>query len=131
MEWAVGIETRLDSIPENVLHDLTNPVVVLGTNWLASFGNPTTMPLEATAVPTGPVFSLEAIAEYRKICDSIARLTQREQELLIQFTPENRFAKDVHEQILSAQRTRRQFEKEHAGIAHTELGDAQNETQGN
>jgi hypothetical protein len=38
-EWAVGIEMRLDPIPENFLHDFRSPVVGLGTNWLSTFEN--------------------------------------------------------------------------------------------
>jgi tRNA A-37 threonylcarbamoyl transferase component Bud32 len=34
-EWAVGIEARLDPIPENVLRDLKSPVVNLGSNGFA------------------------------------------------------------------------------------------------
>jgi tRNA A-37 threonylcarbamoyl transferase component Bud32 len=34
-EWAVGLEARLDPIPENVLRELRSPVVKLGTNGFA------------------------------------------------------------------------------------------------
>jgi len=34
-EWAVGLEARVDPIPENVLRDLRSPVVSLGTNGFA------------------------------------------------------------------------------------------------
>ena len=34
IEWGVGVEARLDPIPENMLRDLKSPVVTLATNWL-------------------------------------------------------------------------------------------------
>ena len=43
-EWGVGIEARLDPIPENVLRDLKNPTVTLGTNGQAV--------LEGVSAPT-------------------------------------------------------------------------------
>jgi hypothetical protein len=50
-EWAVGIETRLDPIPENVLRDLKTPVVTFYSNSVARLDD---FSAEAAQAPSQP-----------------------------------------------------------------------------
>jgi hypothetical protein len=53
VEWAVGIETRLDPVPAANLAALKHVVTGLGTNWLSTFENNPSMPTD-TSNPESP-----------------------------------------------------------------------------
>ena len=53
VEWAVGIETRLDPIPPANLAALKHAVAGLGTNWLSTFENNSSTPTD-TSNPESP-----------------------------------------------------------------------------
>lgn len=113
-EWAVGIEARLDPIPGTILRHLDGPDVTFGTNWLSAFENVWPTPASSTDGPTD--VTPEKLAEYQRICTLIEKLANREQQLLVQFTPDNTWVKDVREQIAAGQKAKQQLEDENPGL---------------
>ncbi|HXP62885.1 MAG TPA: hypothetical protein VN829_20460, partial [Dongiaceae bacterium] len=130
-EWAVGIETRLDPIPADLLRTLKNPVNGLGTNWLSTLGDGSTTTAGSTNLPptiaaeAAPAIPPEKLAEYKTICSVIDELVSQEGELLVQFTPENRVVKNVRERIASKQKLKKQLEEENPGLALLKTGQGQ------
>lgn len=122
-QWGVGIETRLDPIPPDLLRNLTNPVVGSGTNRLAWLENappaPAVTPEATAAIPP------EKLAEYKAICSLIEGLSNEERELLVQFTPESTIVKGVRARIAANQRTKQQLEDENPGLALLKPGQTQ------
>ncbi|MGA2657420.1 MAG: serine/threonine-protein kinase [Verrucomicrobiota bacterium] len=127
-EWAVGIETRLDPIPADLLRNLKNPVIGLGTNWLSTLGNAPTTPAGSTNPLTTPApeataaIPPEKLAEYKTICSLIEELASQERELLVQLTPENPVVKSVRDRIASKQKIKQQLEEENPGLALLKTG---------
>jgi uncharacterized protein involved in exopolysaccharide biosynthesis/Mrp family chromosome partitioning ATPase len=71
--------------------------------------------LETTNVE--PQIPLEQVNEYKKVCARLDRLSQREQELLFQFTENSSFVKEVQEQIAEIEKLKQKLEKEHLRLA--------------
>jgi tRNA A-37 threonylcarbamoyl transferase component Bud32 len=122
-EWVVGIEERLDPIPTDSLLKLQNPVVVLGTNWpsVLEIGSVDSTNRQAlTLADVGSQAHLEQLQEYLKICTLLEQLTKKEQDLLVTFTPESAFVKQVREQITANRKRREQLERENPdfGLLH-------------
>jgi tRNA A-37 threonylcarbamoyl transferase component Bud32 len=132
-EWGVGVETRLDPIPADLLRNLQNPVVGLGTNWLAALGNAPPAPAGSTnqthgiIADTTATISPEKLAEYKAICSLIEGLSSEERELLVQFTAESTVVKGVRERIASNQKMKKQLEDENPGLGLPRTGPAQSQ----
>jgi serine/threonine protein kinase len=131
--WAVGIELRLDPIPEDVLRTLKDPLVRVGTNSLAVVENTGAIPAETTdsASPTAaeppPTVDPEKLAEYQAVCRLLNGLANEEQELLVQFTPESPVVKSLRQRIASNQRIKKQLEEGNPGLALTKPGHLQSQ----
>jgi Mrp family chromosome partitioning ATPase/uncharacterized protein involved in exopolysaccharide biosynthesis len=80
-----------------------------------STGSAATNSAAATNAPA-PVPS-EKLAEYKRVCGLLESLGRREQELRLQFTPENRLVKGVAEQIGEAEKRKKKLEDEIPALA--------------
>ena len=60
---------------------------------------------------------LEQVNEYKKICARLDRLSQKEQELLFQFTENSTFVQGVREQIVETESLKKKLEKEYPRLA--------------
>jgi polysaccharide biosynthesis transport protein len=61
--------------------------------------------------------SLEQINEYKKICARLDRLSQREQDLLFQFTDNSSFVQQVREQIADTEKLKKELETKYPRLA--------------
>jgi tRNA A-37 threonylcarbamoyl transferase component Bud32 len=125
VEWAVGIETRLDPIPANLLREFKRPVVELGTNWFSAFE--AALPSSTSTAPPGgasvqaEALSKEKISEYRALCTLLDSLAVEQRELLLHFPPESMVAKGVREQIVAKQKLKKELEEENPELAQLKL----------
>jgi len=58
----------------------------------------------------------EKVAEYKRVCNLLDKLSAREQDLLIQFTPENSWVKQIDEQISANEKKKEQLEEQFPGL---------------
>ncbi len=84
---------------------ITNPVVASTQTTQA-----------VAAVKDHQAVAPEKILAYRKICSLVDTYTKREQELLLQFTPENSRVKSAQEQLAGAEKQKLQMEAENPGL---------------
>ena len=84
------------------------------SNSLAASGPPTLTNAAATnlvaAVPP------EKVDEYRRVCGLLDTLSKREQEMLVQYTPESSMVKSVAEQIAANEKRKTKLEEETPGL---------------
>ncbi len=59
----------------------------------------------------------DKLSEYKRLCSLLDRLSARQQELLVQFTPENSWVKQIEEQIAAKEAQRDKLEKAYPGLA--------------
>jgi uncharacterized protein involved in exopolysaccharide biosynthesis len=58
----------------------------------------------------------EKLSDYKQLCALLDRLSKRQEDLLVQFTPENSWVKQLEEQIASTEKRKRQLEDENPGL---------------
>jgi len=104
-EWAVAIEARLDPIPENESGTFRTPQIVLGPHFISA--------LDAA--------SDDKLTRYLQVCNVIEKLSDRERDLLLQFTPEHPSVRQLREDIAAQQQTKRQLEAERPGLIDMRL----------
>jgi len=118
-EWAVGVEARLDPIPETTLRDMRAPILELGSAMSAGEeASPGAMGTEEPAVrgeDTEPI-STAQVGEYKRVCGDLDSLLNEEKELLVHFTSESAIAKGVRERINSLQGIKQKLEEDHPGL---------------
>jgi len=58
----------------------------------------------------------DKLSEYKRLCNLLDKLSAREQDLLIQFTPENSWVKQIDEQISANEKKKEQLEDQYPGL---------------
>ncbi|MBI3853214.1 MAG: hypothetical protein HY298_23435 [Verrucomicrobia bacterium] len=75
------------------------------------------VPASLEATNTEPQIPSEQVKEYKTICARLDRLTQKEQELLVQFTENTSLVREVREQIAGTERRKQELEEMHPRLA--------------
>jgi uncharacterized protein involved in exopolysaccharide biosynthesis/Mrp family chromosome partitioning ATPase len=83
--------------------------------------SPPTLTNDVTA-NTMPAATPEKVAEYRKICRMLDNLSKRQQELLVQFTPQNSWVKQIDEQIAANEKLKQQLETANPSLVAERVG---------
>jgi hypothetical protein len=123
-EWAVGIEARVDPIPENVLRDLKSPVVNFGSNLFSVIED---APAPAPGTPgLAPVIPEAKLQEYKAICNLLLSLSSYEKDLRVTVGTAHPLVKDVQTQIASNQAIKLRLESENPGLANMQAAQTQN-----
>jgi uncharacterized protein involved in exopolysaccharide biosynthesis/Mrp family chromosome partitioning ATPase len=68
------------------------------------------------AVTNEAIIPSDKLAEYKRLCNLLDKLSAREQDLLIQFTPENSWVKQIDEQISANEKKKEQLEEQFPGL---------------
>jgi uncharacterized protein involved in exopolysaccharide biosynthesis/Mrp family chromosome partitioning ATPase len=84
---------------------------------------PTNTVATATTSTNGPS-TPEKLAQYKHVCDMLDAFRNQEKALLLQFLPGNSRVKDVRDQIVSAEKQKKQLEDENPSLIATKAAEA-------
>ena len=65
---------------------------------------------------TGAPISAQKLMDYNRICGLLESLSKREQDLLVTFTPDSTYVKQVRQQITANEKLKQQLEEENPGL---------------
>jgi uncharacterized protein involved in exopolysaccharide biosynthesis/Mrp family chromosome partitioning ATPase len=68
------------------------------------------------AVTNEATIPSDKLAEYKRLCNLLDKLSARQQDLLIQFTPENSWVKQIDDQISNNEKKKEQLEEQFPGL---------------
>jgi uncharacterized protein involved in exopolysaccharide biosynthesis/Mrp family chromosome partitioning ATPase len=72
--------------------------------------------------PSGGV-SAQKLMDYNRVCGLLENLAKREQDLLVTFTPENSYVKQVRQQIAANEKLKQQLEEENPALLSMRVSD--------
>lgn len=87
-------------------------VAASGTNNIDS----ATAIIHPPVTPASATVSQERVMDYNRICGLLENLSKREQDLLVTFTTENNYVKQVRQQIAANQKIKQQLEEENPSL---------------